>query len=462
MVGGAVRDVLLGINTHDWDFTTSATPTEIQKLFPGSFYDNAFGTVGIAGSHLAALTEDPIVSERLWKVHGWPTAGYEITTFRTESGYTNRRHPDKVTWGKTIEEDLARRDFTVNAIALLCQNSQLRQGFDGQANVITESEFNETEIQLIDPYEGQRDLKAKVIRTVGTADTRFGEDALRMMRAIRLGAQLGFAIDPVTLGAIQKNAALIKQISWERISAEMMKILGSPFPAEGITLLYNASLLEHIVPEALLMRGVRQAGRHKLDVWNHALESLRECPSSDGLVRLAAWLHDVGKPQSYREQGPRGVTFYGHEVVGARIVETIAKRWRLSAKQIAKLVTLVRWHMFAYDPSMTDAAIRRFIVHVGVENINDMMLLRVGDRKGGGSKATSWRLRELQQRIGKQLSQPMTLRDLKVDGADVMRELAIKPSKKVGEVMNALFEEVMEDTSKNEREFLLKRIKELA
>ena len=212
----------------------------------------------------------------------------------------------------------------------------------------------------------------------------------------------------------------------------------------------------------LFRSGVPQAGRHKLDVWNHSLESLRECPSTDPIVRLAAFLHDIGKPKSYREQGPRGITFYGHEVIGARMADIIGKRLRLSKKQVEKLVTLVRWHMFAYESKMTDASIRRFIKRVGVENINDMMLLRVGDRKGVGSKSTSWRLQELQRRIGEQLFQPMTLRDLTVDGTDVMNELAIPPSRKIGEVMNKLFDEVMEDPRRNKREYLLNRIRELA
>lgn len=450
VVGGAVRDMLIKADTKDWDFTTNASPEEIQKLFPESFYDNSFGTVGLAGKHLLEMHENKEVAEPLWNMHRWLDEVFEITTYRMESGYTNRRHPDKVIWGKSVEDDLSRRDFTINAIAMKVIASKK-----------SENGFADARIELVDPYDGMRDLDDKVIRAVGDAHERFGEDALRMMRAIRFGAQIGFQINPITFGAIQKNAHLIKEISWERISQELLKIFSSEFPADGVTVLYNSGLLEHILPEALMMRGVAQAGRHKLDVWNHSLESLRECPSTDPIVRMAAFLHDVGKPQSYREQGPRGVTFYGHEVVGARMAEVIGKRLRLSKKQTQKIMTLIRWHMFTYDPKMTDAAIRRFIKNVGVENINDMMLLRVGDRKGGGSKATSWRLRELQQRIGEQLYEPMTIRDLKVDGADVMRELSITPSKKVGQVMNTLFEEVMEDTSKNEREYLLGRIREL-
>lgn len=451
VVGGAVRDLLLGSDTKDWDFTTSATPEQILSLFPDAFYDNSFGTVGVAGKHLLATLNAPQAQELSWEMHGWKDQVYEITTFRQDFGYSNNRHPDTVSWGKTVQEDLARRDFTINAMALHIH----------AVGTKTENGFTKTEATIIDPYNGQEDLRLKIIRAVGDASDRFLEDALRMMRAIRFGAQIGFAIDPITLGAIQNNAHLITRISWERISQEFLKIITSPYSADGILLLFASGLLEHILPEALAMRGVPQAGRHKLDVWNHSLESLRECPSTDAIVRLAAFLHDIGKPQSYREQGPRGITFYGHEVVGARMVEIIGRRFRLSKKQVEKLVILVRWHMFAYESKMTDASIRRFIKRVGLENINDMMLLRVGDRKGGGSKATSWRLQELQRRIGEQLFQPMTLRDLAVDGADVMRELSIEPCRKIGEIMNKLFDEVMEDTSRNNREYLLSRIREL-
>ncbi len=451
IVGGAVRDLHLNTDTKDWDFTTNAKPEEVLKLFPDGFYDNAFGTVGIAGKHLHKQLKDKNIKEALWNAHGWMDEVYEVTTYRKEYGYSNRRHPDKIVWGKTVEEDLARRDFTINAMALKVKEEKKR----------IENGFVEVECELIDPYDGQKDLENKLIRAVGDANERFTEDALRMMRAIRFGAQIGFSIEEKTLKAIKKNSKLTNEVSRERISAELLKIMGSDFAADGVTLLLNSGLLEYILPETLKMIDVPQAGRHKLDVWNHSLESLRECPSSDSLVRLATFLHDVGKPISYREQGPRGITFYGHEVVGERIVRKIADRLRLSKKQKEKLATLVRWHMFTYNPEMTDAAIRRFIKRVGIENINDIMLLRVGDRKGGGSKATSWRLRELQKRIGEQLYSPMTTSDLKVDGNDVMKELSIKPGKKVGEIMNALFEEVMEDTDKNEREYLLKRIGEL-
>jgi tRNA nucleotidyltransferase (CCA-adding enzyme) len=226
-------------------------------------------------------------------------------------------------------------------------------------------------------------------------------------------------------------------------------------------LLHNAGLLQYILPELLPMRGVKQGGHHIYDVWKHSLEALKGCPSSDPIVRLATLLHDIGKPRTVRYQGPRGVTFYGHEVVGARMAKKIGERLRLSNDEVKRLETLVRWHMFVYSPEMTDGAIRRFIKNVGLQNINDMMLLRVGDRKGGGSKATSWRLNELQQRIGEQLYEPMSLKDLTVTGKDVMDTLQIPPSKKVGEILDALFEEVIDDSSKNDRDYLLKRMVEL-
>lgn len=410
VVGGAVRDLLTGRPVDDWDFTTSAIPEEIQKVFPGSFYDNKFGTVGI------------------------PREGsvFEITTFRTEQGYSDKRRPDKVEWGKSLEEDLSRRDFTVNAMAL-----------------------DETEI--IDPFGGGKDLKNKLIRAVGDPNERFSEDALRMMRAIRLGAELGFGIENKTLEAIKKNKDLIKQISWERIRDEFLKIIGSDFPADGIKLLHSTELLEIILPELVKGAGVPQGGHHIYDVFTHGLESLRFCPSRDLWVRLATLLHDVGKPDTMvvRDGKP---TFYNHEVVGARIVKGIADRLRFPREQKDFLWKMVRWHMFAYNPEMTDSAIRRFMRRVGKEDIPKMIELRVGDRKGGGSKETSWRLEELKSRIAGLMNDPLTVADLKIDGFDVMKALDVKPGPVIGEVLDFLFEEVLEDPAKNNREYLLSRI----
>jgi tRNA nucleotidyltransferase (CCA-adding enzyme) len=415
LVGGGVRHLLAGKPITNPDFTTNATPAQIQALFPDSFYDNAFGTVGI-----------PVGDEV-----------YEVTTYRTERHYTDKRHPDKVEWGKTLAEDLSRRDFTINAMVI---------GKD---------------LNLIDPFDGKKDLDAKIIRAVGNPKDRFNEDALRMIRAVRIATQLELTIEPPTLQAIKQASATITAVSWERIRDELFKILSSGHPADGITLLDDTDLLPYIIPELVATKNVPQGGHHIHDVWNHSLESLRFCPSPDPLVRLATLLHDIGKPSTLRHQGPRGVTFYGHEVVGARIVRQVADRLRLSKKDKDKLITLVRWHMFTYAPHMTDAAIRRFIRRVGVANIPDMMCLRIGDRLGGGSSATSWRLRELQRRIYDQLHQPLTVADLAVDGHDVMKLIKISPGQRVGQVLATLFKEIESDTSKNNRDYLLQRIKEL-
>lgn len=442
LVGGAVRDLLLNREVTDWDITTNAKPEEILPLFTESFYDNNYGTVMVAGKHLKAQFG-------LEKISADDEEIFDITTYRTEHGYTDKRRPDEVLWGKSAEEDLKRRDFTINAIAV-----QLHE----QKNART----HEFEVELVDPYGGQADLENKLIRAVGRPSERFEEDALRMMRAIRIGAQLGFTIEAETLAAIKEKSANLREIAWERIGAETMKLLASPYPADGVQLMVNTGIAEIVLPELLATQGVKQAGHHIYDVYTHLLEALKACPSPDPVVRLATLLHDIDKPTVMKNQGVRGVTFYNHEVAGARTAKAIAARLRLSKKDQDRVFTLVRWHMFVYDPKMTDGAIRRFIRRVGKENIHEMMALRVGDRVGGGSKATSWRLTELQQRIGEQFYEPLSLKDLAIDGNKVMELTGMKPGKQVGEILNTLFEEVIEDSSLNNEEQLTKRVKELA
>ena len=445
LVGGGVRNILTSKPPVNCDLTTNATPEEIQEITKEyePYYENDFGTVGMA------------IGDEV----------YEITTYRSEKGYSDFRHPDQICWGKTLAEDVTRREFTISAVVMSNQ-------------------------ELIDLVGGLADFEEGIVRTVGNPEERFGEDALRMMRAIRLAATLSLQIEEKTLAAITRKAPLLANISRERVRDELLKIIGSDYPADGIRLVISTGLMEHIIPEILAARGVDQTGHHTLDVLDHMLESLAGCPSRDPLVRLATLLHDIGKPATKRyhcincgalikqsdlvdghlrcskcqtEQATHAATtFYGHEVIGERMVAKIADDLRLSAKEKARLTTLVRWHMFAYQPEMTDAAIRRFIRRVGKENINDMINLRIGDRKGGGSKTTSWRLMEFQKRIGEQLFEPMEVSDMAVNGRDVMEILGIKPGPKIGQVLAALFEEVLEDTSKNKRDYLLSRIKELA
>ncbi|MBI2431191.1 MAG: CCA tRNA nucleotidyltransferase [Candidatus Levybacteria bacterium] len=424
-VGGCVRNLLMKKPVKDWDLTTNAVPEELLKIFPDGFYDNQFGTVGVP---IEIENEKHIV---------------EITTFRTETAYSDKRRPDKVKWGKTIEEDLARRDFTINAIALKLPSS------------------------IIDPYEGQEDIQARLIRAVGDPKLRFKEDALRLMRAVRIATELGFTIEEQTCNEIQKDAKLITHVSGERIRVELLRILSSEYPYDGIMLLRNALLLEQILPELLEGVGVSQVrpGRHHTtDVFTHNMLSLKFCPSKDPIVRFTTLLHDVGKPKVKGEDQEGLVIFHNHEIVGTRIAKDICDRLKFSKKDRDKVVTLIRWHMFTVDEKSTDAAIRRFIRRVGIENIQDMLDLRVADRLGSGTKtAESWRLKLFKERVEKELAPAaFSINDLSIDGNDVMRELNIKPGPKVGEILQKLFEEVDADLSKNTKEYLIKRIHEYA
>ncbi len=417
VVGGAVRDLISKKIIDDWDFTTSATPEEILKIFPDGFYDNAFGTVGISDES----SPNP----------------FEITTFRHEIGYSDKRRPDKVVWGKTLEEDLKRRDFTINAMALK------RKG---------------QKYEIIDPYDGKKDLKKKLIKAVGDASKRFSEDALRMMRAVRFSAELNFSIEKKTLEAIKANASSINEIAKERIKDELLKILASPHPYEGIVTFREVGLSQEIMPEFEKTFGVEQKspGRHHIhDVGTHSLLSLKNCKSEDPIVRLATLIHDIGKPQTYKKSEKGLITFYNHEVVSTKIAKRIAERLRLSKRQSEKLVTLVQYHQFTVDERQTDKAIRRFIKRVGKKNIKDMLDLRVGDRLGGGARETSWRLEEFKKRLIEVQKQPFTIHDLKISGNDVMKELKLEPGPKVGEILEKLFEEVEKKKIPNEKRALL-------
>lgn len=440
LVGGSVRNILLAADNEipkatDWDMTTDATPEQMLELFPTAFYDNAFGTVGIPMKSLIE-TEHPGV--------------IEITTFRTERDYSDNRHPSKVEWGKTIEEDLARRDFTMNAIAI---------EFTGE-----KAEIDTT--KLIDLYDGAGDIKNKIIRTVGDPTERFKEDALRLMRAIRFAAQLGFQIEAETLKAIAEDAVLLENIAKERVRDELIKLLASEYPYEGIILLKNTGLLQHILPELLEGIGVDQSrpGRHhKDDVFTHNVLSLKFCPSTDPIVRFATLIHDVGKPRVASADQDGYVIFHNHEIVGSRMAYEICDRMRFSKKQREKITKLIRWHMFTVDEHITDSAVRRFIRRIGVENVKDMMDLRVGDRLGGGTQtAESWRLKLFKKRVEEQLAPaPFSIKDLAIDGNDVMKELDMKPSRQIGELLQKLFEEVDEDLEKNTKDYLLKRLHEI-
>lgn len=456
-VGGCVRDMLLEKSVKDWDLTTNAEPEEILKVFPDGFYDNQFGTVGVPIQNVIPSEAEGSQPDKTEQDSSTPLHSaqndksiVEITTFRTERNYTDSRHPGEVAWGKTIEEDLQRRDFTINAIAMKL--------ITHKSSLITE---------LTDPYNGQKDLEEKIIRAVGNPNERFKEDALRLMRAIRFAAQLSFSIDDPTWKAIQEDSQLLPLISPERIRDELMKILSSNFPYEGIMLLKNANLLQFILPELLEGIGIDQErpGRHHTaDVFTHNVLSLKFCPSENPVVRFATLIHDIGKPKVKSFDNEGYVIFYNHEISGAQIAFEICNRLHFSKKDRGKIVTLIRWHMFSVDEHITDSAVRRFIRRIGIENVKDMIDLRIGDRLGSGTQtAESWRLKLFKERIEKELAPgPFSINDLAIDGNDIMKELNIKPSKKIGELLQKLFEEVDENLELNNKEYLLQRLKELS
>ncbi len=391
VVGGAVRDWILKKEVNDWDFATNLTPEEMKKIFPkNSFCENQFGTFSIV------MGENDI---------------YEVTTYRSEEGYSDKRHPDKVSWGKTLKEDLERRDFTINAMALDIKG------------------------QITDQHKGVEDLTNRLIKTVGNPDDRFSEDALRMMRAIRIAAQIGFLIEEKTFESIQKNAHLIREIAGERIRDELFKILRAKKPGDGIRLLKNSGLLAEIMPELLPGVGMGQKGHHIYDVWDHELEALNNCQSKNPITRLACLLHDVGKPAVMKEVNGEK-TFYNHEVVGSRIAVNIGKRLRLSKDELEQLFILVRWHMFTVEDTQTDKAVRRFIRNVTPKYLDEMISLRRSDRLGSGAKESSWRWELFKKRLIEVQKQPFSVKDLKVNGIDVMEILKIKPSRKVGDSIN--------------------------
>lgn len=422
IVGGAIRDLLMNKEVKDWDFTTNAKPEEILKIIPDGFYDNKFGTVGIPSEHLRGEV-------------------YEITTMRREGVYKDSRHPNEVSWTDKIGEDLARRDFTVNAIALSPDD------------------------KIIDPSKGQTDIKDKLIRSVGDPNKRFQEDALRLIRAVRLAAELNFEIEKETKNAISQYVASIGNIANERIRDELFKILSSTNSYMGIILLREVGLLQIILPELEKCFGLKQEGpKHDriYDIGEHSLLTLKHTPSTDPLVRLASLLHDIGKPNTVATSSDGNVTFYNHDIVGGKIALGIAKRFNLSKKQTDKLYKLIRFHMFTVTEHQTDAAIRRFIRNVDLENIEDIMAVRVGDRLGGGTeKEVSWRMEKFASRIKQVLQKPFSIADLKVNGNDVMKELNIKPGPKVGEILQKLLEEVLKDYAKNNHDYLISRAKEL-
>jgi len=454
IVGGCVRDLILGRVPKDWDITTNATPEQIIPLFEKTVYENKFGTVAVVFENytenepksnkiVSRETNSDLVTHETDELE---TYIVEVTPYRTETKYSDFRHPDNVKFSQKIEDDLMRRDFTINAMAY--------------------SISHET---LIDLYNGQSDLKDMSIRTVGQADDRFGEDALRMLRAVRFAVQLGFSISHETAVSIQNKADLIKNVSCERIRDEFEKIILSPEPAVGIGMLQKFGLLKYFVPELEEGIGCEQKGEHIYDVYEHLLHALQHAADKDWSleIRLAALFHDIGKPRTRRWDGTKAggkgkYTFFGHEVVGARMAQKIMERLKFPKKTTDLVVSLVRQHMFFSDTeAITLSAVRRVVIKVGKDNIWTLMNIRECDRVGMKKKEMPYRLRKYHAMIEEVLRDPISVGQLVVDGKILMDELHMKPGPRMGWMLHALLEEVLDDPKKNTREYLDERVKEL-
>ncbi|MCL2809387.1 MAG: HD domain-containing protein [Treponema sp.] len=422
LVGGAVRDKLRGKKIHDWDMTTNALPDEVTAIIK-----KAGGKVIPTGIKHGTVTV-------LFK-----NISTEITTFRTESDYSDGRRPDKVNYAATIEEDLSRRDFTMNAIAL-----RLPKG------------------EIVDPFKGLKDIKAKIIRCVGDANERFNEDGLRPLRAARFAAQLNYKIEKNTLEAINGALAVSAKVSWERVREEIDKILASAVPSLGFRIMEKTGLLKLFLEELTLCRGIEQKGFHQYDVLDHNFLTC-DYAAAKGFskeTRLAALFHDIGKP-SVRELDPSGVwTFYRHEEVSSEMCRVILNRLRYSNAVIDKVCHLVNQHMFLYTENWTDAAVRRFIARVGEDHLNDIYSLRRADIYGFSGKEPDYRsIKQLVERVNKVLTKgrAFTIKDLAVSGKDLM-EIGIPGGKMMGVILKELLETVIDDPEQNTKE----RLKQIA
>lgn len=439
IVGGCVRDFLMEKTPKDWDITTNAKPEEMLKIFENGKYENSFGTVIVPIRNEAQELLDVL----------------EITTYRSEQGYSNHRHPDEVIFETEIDKDLERRDFTVNALALTPEEEKPLE--DANRRYLN---INGDSYLLIDLFGGEKDIRKKVIRAVGEPMFRFKEDALRMMRAVRFISQLGFELEPKTERAITKLAGSIKFVSKERIRDELVKILASNKPSEGIRLLHDTKLLQYILPELEEGVGIAQSRHHIYQVYEHNVRTLEHCPSLKWQVRLAALLHDIAKPKT-RKIINEIATFYNHEYVGAKMTRRIMERLKFSNEDTETVVNLVKNHMFYYQVGeVTEASVRRLIVKVGRENLQDLIHLRMADRVGSGTpKALPYKLQHLQYMMEKVQHDPISAKMLHINGDDLRTDLQMEPSPKMGAIIDVLLSEVLEDPGRNTREYLLDRAK---
>jgi tRNA nucleotidyltransferase (CCA-adding enzyme) len=412
VVGGSLRDALLGREPADWDLATDALPERLVRLFHGAVYENRFGTV--------AIRRDEDV--------------FEATTFRTEHEYADFRRPHRVEFGTDVGADLARRDFTANAIAWG------REAADAGPN------------HLVDPFGGVDDIGRRLLRAVGDPGARFREDALRMIRAVRLAATLAFEVEPATLEAIRTNAGLVEHLSGERIGAELEKLLAAPRPSVGLRLAEETGLLAVIAPDLAAQRGIPQSKVPGEDLWDHTLRTVDAAPANRPVVRLAALVHDIGKPATLSDGH-----FHHHDVVGARIAEAWLRRLRFPRAVADDVAHLVRHHMFWADPTLTDAAVRRFLKRVGARHLDNLFELRRADDIGSGMSPDDEAQLAFHARLEAELAAEAALDRyaLAIDGDDLMRELGLEPGPRLGRMIDALVDRVVDDPALNERATLL-------
>lgn len=414
LVGGAVRNMVLGHSPTDYDFASDATPNEVTSLFRSVIPTGIkHGTVTV-----------------LWRGHQ-----HEVTTFRVEGNYSNARHPDKVVFTPSLLEDLRRRDFTINSMAVHPETGE-----------------------LIDPHHGQTDLQKKLIRAIGIPEERFREDGLRLMRACRFAAQLDFRIEKKTLNAMSETVETIYRVSSERIRDELMKTLTAERPSVGFIVMFETGLLDHVLPELARCHGIYQGGVHDFDVLQHSLLACDGAPADNPLLRLAALLHDIGKAVTVEGNKDDGPTFYRHELVGEKLCHKIMRRFRFSREEEQKTCLLVRQHMFHYQDEWTDGAVRRFISRVGMENMDELFDLRLADQYGmKGQPVQRDSLAPLRKRIDDILERrdALGIRDLAVNGNILHDEAGIPKGPDMGTVLEHLLETVLDDPGLNEKEKLI-------
>ncbi len=425
LVGGAVRDSIMGFTPKEYDITTNAKPEDVQRIFKYTI------PTGIKHGTILVILDDMHV---------------EITTFRSDGNYSDGRHPDKVEYTASIEDDLPRRDLTINAMA-----------------------YNILDGTLIDMFDGMKDIKNKIIRSVGNPYERFTEDGLRIMRAIRFATRLNFNIEKETFDAICHSTGMLTSIAYERIREEFNGILISDNPFRGIELLRKTGILALIMPELMQGFGVAQNRFHKYDVYYHILHTIQaveplETEELTLLVRLAALFHDIAKPMVQKKVSKQEEpVYYNHEVVGANVAKKVMRRLKYSNAEIDFVTLLVRQHMFYYQDEWTDGAVRRFMKAVGIENIKPLLKLREADRLGSGNRKDkeSKAIPKLLARIDKIIEEEnaITVKDLKINGNDLMKEFNLKPGPIVGKILNYLLDLILDEPSLNDKEKLMEKTK---